>query len=333
MLSTKASLKKLIADLSIFKQITALSSKAVILRYHSIKDENLLHNDSIGETIIHTTTVFDNQMLYIAENCNVLSLDRFYNYLSSQKKLPPNTVVVTFDDGFKDNIEVAAPVLNKYKIPATFYITVDSVKNEKLPWFSVIRSGFLNTLVTSWIDKNENKKYILENYSDRKKAMTRAGQSCAKLSGSEQDIFLESLFCELEIQNIFNAPEMMNFEDVHNLINMGHTIGSHTISHPNLAYISKEKVIFEMQESKRILENELKKEIKHFSYPNPSLSPNWSVTTTKIARESGYLTAVTSETGAVGKKDNPLILKRMWVPNNFDEFKWYLNWTFLGRKL
>jgi hypothetical protein len=72
-------------------------------------------------------------------------------------------------------------------------------------------------------------------------------------------------------------------------------------------------------------------EALHFSYPSPILEPHYSDETVAITRELGFLTAVTCTRGSVGKGDEPLSLKRIWVPAHPVDFSWEIEKAFSGR--
>ena len=79
--------------------------------------------------------VFRAQMELVARRFRPTSLQQVgTSYERSRRNFPDRAVVVTFDDGYADNYEIAAPVLNELGVPATFYVTVDSVERRRLPW-------------------------------------------------------------------------------------------------------------------------------------------------------------------------------------------------------
>jgi len=81
---------------------------------------------------------FGRQMRYLkARHYNVVPLGSLAPLIKEKKKIPPRTIAITFDDGYKDNYTYAFPILKKYKLPATFFIIVNEVdrpQNDRLNW-------------------------------------------------------------------------------------------------------------------------------------------------------------------------------------------------------
>lgn len=104
-----------------------------ILTYHSINYVD------IGTPAVKPEN-FEKQIRCLKDrNYNIISLNELAVGIIENKKFPRNTVVITFDDGFKDNYAYAYPILKKYKIPATIFLISDFIgkKNEHLSWEQV----------------------------------------------------------------------------------------------------------------------------------------------------------------------------------------------------
>lgn len=105
-----------------------------ILMYHSV---NPVQNPKIRGLIV-SPEGFRKQMRFLKERrYNVVSLEALVDMISLGKKIPPKTVAITFDDGYKDNYQYAFPVLKEYRLPATFFIIVNEVsrrQNDRLSW-------------------------------------------------------------------------------------------------------------------------------------------------------------------------------------------------------
>jgi peptidoglycan/xylan/chitin deacetylase (PgdA/CDA1 family) len=124
---------------------------------------------------------------------------------------------------------------------------------------------------------------------------------------------------------------MMSWSDLRELRSSGHIVGSHTLTHPNVAHVSEQIATDELQRAKSILEQQLGKLIEHFSYPSPCLQPHWTERTTSIAQRVGYRTAVTCLQGPVTLKHATHCLPRVSTPHNKDEFRWAIEASLLGR--
>lgn len=106
-------------------RVNNYSDKYVVLTYHRV---NNLKDDKVGVR----TKDFENQIQYLHENCNIIRLDDLNDIKLSSDK--PN-VIITFDDGYKDNYTEAFPILKKYNLQATFFITTDYIETtRKFSW-------------------------------------------------------------------------------------------------------------------------------------------------------------------------------------------------------
>ena len=301
-----------------------------ILMYHSVMVEPEAHATTLGK-IIQSAQTFRRQMEVIARHYNPVSLDDVLMFVQGQKKMPSKPVVVTFDDGYADNFEVAAPILNEFGIPAVFYITVDCVDKATPPWVSRLRYAFSTTGKRTWSGL-DGKPLPLANAAERDQAFTTACEHAACLTGNIQEQFVKSVEREFEVGSLPERDRlMMTWEQARALTRQGHIVGSHTMTHPNLAHVRNGDLATELEQSKLRLEQQLSSRVIHFSYPCPILEPHWSALTVEVCRKVGYLTAVTTNPGPVHEGDDPLSLRRVHPTTGIDGLRWNLECTFLGR--
>ncbi len=301
-----------------------------ILMYHSVM-EDPADQDALLGGITHSRRAFRKQMEWLARHYRPVSLDQIKNYARGTEKIPERAIAVTFDDGYADNYEVAAPILNEIGIPATFYVVVECVAQGKLPWPARLRFSFRKTSRPAW-NETGSTPWPLQSLDQRESAYLRACDLCCQLTGAAQEEFISHLEQELDA----SAPEdagalMMNFEQVRGLARQGHIVGSHTMTHPNLAHVSAPEAQVELAESKRHLEQQLAFSVRHFSYPCPALPPNWTDKTAEQSRHAGYETAVTTDDGLVRKGDDPQSWKRIRPTKTVDGLSWNLERAFAGR--
>jgi peptidoglycan/xylan/chitin deacetylase (PgdA/CDA1 family) len=311
---------------------SARGGSAAILMYHSVRKDPRQTMDTLGG-IVHSEAVFRKQMELLARDFRPITLDMLVEYLQMGREVPQRAVVVTFDDGYADNHQVAMPILNQTDVPAIFYVTVDCIEKRRLPWTARLRFPFRRTKEDSWQDAS-GRKWTLAGDDTRGQAFACACEICCRLTGVAQDEFVAAVEQDLAVQAY---PEdhtlMMSYEQINELVRNGHLIGSHTMTHPNLAYVSPEEAIAELTESKLRLEKELDTRVVHFSYPCPALSPHWNEATAGACSKAGYETAVTTDWGLTRAGDNLLRLKRVLPTKTVDGLRWNLECAFAGREV
>ena len=309
-----------------------LGPSAAILMYHSVLPDPSQWVDTWGE-IAHSELVFRAQMELLAREFRPISLDEAIKLMRSGDGLPRRSVVVTFDDGYADNYEFAMPVLNQAGVPATFYVTVDCVENKRLPWPSRLRFAFRNTKLSAWSDSH-GKNWPLNLPAEREDAFLSSCDACCQLSGTAQEEFVVRVEQELDAKIPCQQNSLMlGYEQLRALRRHGHIVGSHTMTHPNMAYLKAEDAVRELTESKRRLELNLETPIRHFSYPCPALSPHWSTKTAEQTQVAGYETAVTTDNGLTRNGDNPFCLKRLRPTKTVEGLHWNLESAFAGREV
>lgn len=305
----------------------------VILRYHSIQPQPEQYDSTIGCDSIHATSIFERQMELIAKRFHAVSMDDVSLFLRGEKSLPRGAVAITFDDGYKDNFRFAAPILNRFGISGTFYLLVDSVDRSKAPWYCVLRHAFLTSRRPDWRDPATGVIHQLKDANTREAAFLNVADLAAKSRASGRNELVEDAWRSLDPEPFPNESDlMMTWDDARTLVKSGHIVGSHTVTHPNVAHVSADDARSELTDSKRKLEKELGGPVKHFAYPHPALNPCFNETTLKITEELGYATAVTTTCSAVRADACRLAIPRTYIPREESEFLWHIERNLLFHK-
>lgn len=305
---------------------------AVVLMYHSITEDPESAANSIG--VSQPRSSFDAHVRTIAQRFAPVTMERVAQFAKEGRRLPPRSVAVTFDDGYADNYDVALPVLSRYGVPATFYIMVNAVETGIPPWYCRLNFAFRTTRRPEWTDPDQRQSYKIERTHEKEAALKTAFALGARKTGSQQEEFVRRIEKSLEVEPLgCEAGLMLNWEKVRALNTAGHSIGGHTLSHPNLAHVTEEEARTEILGCKKRLEAEIGEPVDHFSYPHPALNPQWSPQTLQITREVGFKSAVLTTCGPVRQGDEPLALKRIYAADELDQWLWNLDCTFLGRSI
>lgn len=303
--------------------------------YHSAQDAPERYADTIGLPNILAMSLFERQLELIVSRYTPVTVEDICLALEGDKPLPSRAVALTFDDGYADNFRIVAPTLDRFGVSAAFYVTVDCIGKSELPWFCRLRRAFRATQKCDWHDPHNRRIYNLSSAPDRDQALRAAMEICVQLTGDRREEFLQSVYVQLDDkEDKAEIPVMMNWDEVRQLHRRGHIVGSHSLTHPNLAHVGDEIIYKELAESKRRLEEELNAPVKHFCYPAAALGNSWNQRTRAILKETGYHYGVTTTPGPVCPGDDPLSLKRVGGGREVGyQFRWHVETTFLGRTL
>lgn len=117
----------------------------IVLMYHKV-------NDTAGNSVTVSVSLFDEQMTQLAElGYRPVSLDDVLAYYVDGVPLPERAVLITFDDGYLDNLENAAPVLRRHGYPAVLFVPVGYLGEPRpLPHDERLAAGGLVNRTLDW---------------------------------------------------------------------------------------------------------------------------------------------------------------------------------------
>lgn len=236
----------------------------LVLNYHRIvEDPRQLAAPGLWSA---TPATFREQVRFLATHCDPIGVDQLENRLHARRP----SVLVTLDDGYRDGVEVALPILREQGVPATFFLT----------------TGFLDRTASAWWD--EIAWMVAHSPDGPAVARARCRAAFGLAGGAEEDVvdavirqyqqlplysqqpFLERL---AKLTRSGRRPphdddgDWMRWDDARQLVRAGMTIGAHTVTHPVLASLSSERQREEIVGSLARIEQELGRRPQVFSYP------------------------------------------------------------------
>ena len=246
---------------------------------------------------------------YLYKTCKIISLDDFLEIHRSNTAIPDNAVVLTFDDGYRDNYTTVYPILKKYRIPATIFLTVNMIGTGKVLWSDKVRYAITNT--ERQFVQMDAKRRKLTTSSNREQTIQ---EICRLLKGMPEQLRshkVDELIAPLDVRlDETKLPQMLTWEQVKEMSDNGITFGAHTLSHPVLTKISQEDARREIAESKRVLEEKIQKPVKYFAYPYGT-ETDFNEDIKNIVRDSGYTCALTFMDGYNDQNSDIFALGRM----------------------
>lgn len=278
-----------------------------ILTYHRVNDEH----DPFFPGI--PTKVFARQMEYLASHRRVCSLTDLIDGLK-QGSIPENAIAITFDDGYRDNFLHAFPVLKQLSIPATIFLATGVIGSPSVLWHDRVFSAFRETRVPFLTDFNNGSGSLsLLSLSDKLLAQRQVLEFLWSQTDIEREAWLRRLSENLEVADGGEkAGLMLSWDEVRTMHQQGVLFGSHTITHPILSRLSEERLVQELQDSKRAIEEKLGTEVSAFAYP-VGRKQDFSEMTKSRLKEAGYGCALTTVFGANEMGQDLFELKRMMV--------------------
>ena len=220
--------------------------------YHSVNNKKLKRLKGLRVSVKN----FEKQIAYLhKKGYKSYTLS---DMIEKSESLPPKSVVITFDDGYRDNLTNALPILQKYNFKATVFVIINRFDND---WS---------------IHRREKNAGIVDKIE--------------KLSDDNIRTLLKSGLIE---------------------------IGAHTLWHKNFSKQKTQEKKFEIEESKRIIEDSFGLECKTFSYPFGIYEKGDE----KLVREAGFIGAVTTEKKGVDfDSDTLFLLPRVAVKDEYFKF-------------
>ncbi len=224
--------------------------RILILCYHSVHPER-----SFRSCHPH---MFDRHLQWLKAHCDVIPLRDLLHIQFQSVSISKPQVIITFDDGHIDNYEYAFPLLLKWGIPATFFLT----------------AGLL-----------------------------------------EQDPEVMQRFQRLR-HTSREELEPLTWRQVREMIAAGMECGAHTYTHPNLLFLQKPQLVYEIKQVKAYIEDKIGQRVDGFAYPFGKPHCHFNRVHIDMAQEAGYKYAVAVFYRGILPRDSLWVLPRISINNN-----------------
>lgn len=258
----------------------------------------------------------------MARDFDIVSLDEAHARMASGKASQRRFATFTFDDGYRDNIEHALPVLRRHNIPMTIYIAPDFCDQRGQAWWLTLERA-LTTLDVITVPFTEGPRVLPLATVAQKYAAHRAIYPWLRAM-PDRDIHQHvNHWAALAGIHPYAACRelVMNWDEVRTaakdpLV----SFGAHTMTHAALAKCSSDEAQWQIAASIEHVEHELRTDCRHFAYPygDPgSAGPREF----DIARSLGLHTAVTTQKGliAANVRDELTALPRLSLNGDFQD--------------
>ncbi len=309
-----------------------MGSRALVLMYHQIADVGV---DPSGLAV--TPENFAEQLSVLKGRCEVVPLREIQMKRSSLSNRP--RVAITFDDGYADNGEVGAPILEAAGLPASFFITGLALNGQGEFWWDSLGHLLLDLSDQTApqdpfevVIDGQRLRVDLRTLEARMRAQKALNRRLRVRPPEEITPVLEALSLHVgtKIQTC-ERHRLAGMDGIQRLSRIpGMAIGSHTMSHPLMPALNQEDQRHELVESRRLLADAIEKPVFEFAFPfgNEDAFDDAS----EIAvRDAGYVLACQTVFGLVKRRTNPYQFPRAMVHDiNAEDFEERLSNWFRG---
>lgn len=254
---------------------------------------------------------FDEILNYLKRNFEIVPLEETVlgNYKPTKSK---QLCAITFDDGYKDFLEYALPIINKYKVPASLYVITDCVNSNVPPWTYLFNHLLLNSKISSLeIDSIEIpdslKNNSWKNEEEKIACIKRFSPVLKTISDEEKERIMSRV--QTQIKDV-ETPKglMLSWDEIKVIKSEGIEIGSHSGNHPALSrHLNLDTVRYELIRSGEEIKEAIGKFPIAISYPFGIYNNEVK----KIAKEVGYKMGLTVLPKPYSCKDDQFEIPRI----------------------
>lgn len=245
-----------------------------------------------------TITSFDERMHWLQSQFNILPLAEGVRRLRDGS-LPPAAAAVSFDDGYRDNLVNAAPILQRRGIPATFFIAtgfldggimfndvvIECMRRSRLAYVELPALGLPPMPLGDWGERRQAARTVLR--ALKYLPMEQRNQHVAALPAA----------CAVELPRslMLSTPELQALASL-----PGVELGAHTHNHPILCSLGDDEAKAEIERGRDVLRDLTGGPVPLFAYPNGRWQQDFNDRHRQMARACGFEAAFSTEPAACG---------------------------------
>ena len=256
-----------------------MGANATILMYHRVTDE-------ARSPLVVSPERFKRQLAYLGEHYQVVPLRDLVARLRVDTPLTAPLAALTFDDGYRDNLTIAAPILCAFGMSATLFFAPGPQELGRPFWWDLLDA-------IGMTDAGALTRLKELPYPEFQELMT---ETIAELRPKRVTELVKRLY--------------LNWDEVRAWVDQGMGIGAHTLTHPILSKLTVEQARWEICQSRAVIERQVGKAIDLFSYPN-GRAEDFTPATTTLLQEEGFRAACTTIKGWNDHTTDPLRLHRI----------------------
>jgi hypothetical protein len=313
---------------TIEKKIIERSIGPKILFYHGVEIDLI---DKHIQSLHIPIKSFEKQIDFIQNYYEIISIEELSDYFRNGGLNGGRFVVLTFDDGYRNNLEVVLPYLESKSIPFSVFVSTNNIDTgQRFPTY-ILRVGIFKNINTKITIPSLNKVFNIFTKGEQNRTYLYLQKIIKSSSNKIVNQIINDIINTMptdiwdEKNELFSSDAPMSWEDIDTLFSKNVIIGSHAhnhfIFHQNQ---SDEDIIEELTVSKQKILDRYKK-CEYFCYPNGAIHEISHLSYNSVA--DNFKLAFTTCAGEVSIDSDKFLLPRIGISNDFEVFKYYLNTT------
>lgn len=254
-----------------------------ILMYHRFSETSAPGSVSVDQ--------FERQVRYISKYFNPVTVSRIAMALHEGEALARNSIAITVDDGYEDFYSIAWPVLKKYRVPATFYVTTGFVSGDLWLWPDQLRYLLERSPESgNRFDFGLFKVQTPVKAGEFEQVFWRINQTLLRAGNAEKLRCLAAMARAWQVELPKGPPaacRAVTWQQLEEMQAEGLEVGGHTVTHPSLARVSLAEARNEILGCCEALEQNLGKAVRSFCYPNGT-PDDFVGGQVEVIREAGF---------------------------------------------
>jgi peptidoglycan/xylan/chitin deacetylase (PgdA/CDA1 family) len=302
----------------------SVNSSCISLIYHRVT-----HLKRDPQLLSVTPENFYEQIQYLKKKYCLLTIEEFLHIKKSGfKRFPKNSFILTFDDGYADNLNEALPILESLNAQALFYICTEKVNTEEELWWDELERIFFETQLPPSINIPDGEKftqYEIKSPEQKESAYRSIHWFVKNKNTPDQKKIISQLAktAGIDLKRGRKSHFLMTEEEIKKMRNSkSAVIGAHTVHHNTLSVLPVKEQFDEINNSKLFLEKLVQKPVVHFSYPFGSKA-DYNKDTVAICSQLGFEMVSSNFPAKIFKRSSdyelPRFLVRDWNLYDFSD--------------
>ena len=291
-----------------------------VLCYHRILDRppDFPFDDDL---VSASPAQFEDELRFVERRYRVINFKTLREHLDREGRLPERSAIITFDDGYIDNYEVAFPILRKHGLTAVMFVTAGYMGARRLFWWDRL-ALIAKTAKTrrASIEEPLPLAIDLDAFPDAQAAARHLIHTAKTLPEERKELLIARLAASLDAEIDEGRHSMtMSWQHLREMSGAGIEIGAHSVNHPIFSNVDAGLLAREVSGSKELIEKETGVEVISFGAPGRGRIPaaekrKFEIALGELVRSSGYSFSTMYQWGLVYERSfDPFAIRRIGI--------------------